>query len=73
VQVSSPFPGDVPLPHRQERDRGRGSRGTRTDDVFVHSIGADVLRPTAGRTALIPSHRPGAFPGLPQRRMPVAA
>jgi hypothetical protein len=37
--------------------------------VFVHAICADVLRPTAGRAAVIPSHRPGAFPGLPRLRL----
>jgi ATP-binding cassette, subfamily C, bacterial CydCD len=57
------------------------------DDATADAICADVLRPTAGRTAVITSHRPGAFPGVPQvrltapdppaipgqRRMPVAA
>jgi ATP-binding cassette, subfamily C, bacterial CydCD len=39
------------------------------DDATADAICADILRPTAGRTAIITSHRPGAFPGLPQLRL----
>jgi choline dehydrogenase-like flavoprotein len=52
-------------------ERGHDLPGDRGDwsstAVFVHAIGADVLRPTAGRTA----PDPAAIPG--RRRTPVAA
>jgi hypothetical protein len=59
--------------HVRLLERGDDLPGERDDwsstAVFLHAIGADVLRPTAERTAVITSHRPGAFPGLPQLRL----
>jgi ATP-binding cassette, subfamily C, bacterial CydCD len=40
------------------------------DAATAESVRADVLHSTAGRTAIITSHRPEAFPGLPQVRLP---
>jgi hypothetical protein len=51
-----------------------GERDDRTSHaVSMYAICADVLRPTAGRAAVVPSHRPGAFPGLPQLRLTAPA
>ncbi|MGY1694692.1 thiol reductant ABC exporter subunit CydD [Geodermatophilus sp. SYSU D00814] len=42
------------------------------DTATAERVCADVVRSTAGRTAIVTSHRPEAFPGLPHLRMPAA-
>jgi ATP-binding cassette subfamily C protein CydCD len=39
------------------------------DAVTAERVCADVVRGAAGRTAIVTSHRPEAFPGLPQLRL----
>ncbi|HEY4602827.1 MAG TPA: thiol reductant ABC exporter subunit CydC, partial [Blastococcus sp.] len=40
------------------------------DAATAERVCADVVRSTAGRTTIITSHRPEAFPGLPRLRLP---
>jgi ATP-binding cassette subfamily C protein CydCD len=40
------------------------------DAATAERVCADVVRTTAGRTAILTTHRPEAFPGLPQLRLP---
>jgi len=60
---------------RQERGPARvGGRlpGAPTPPRTEEGPGADLVRTTAGRTAIVTSHRPEVFPGLPQLRLPAA-
>jgi ATP-binding cassette subfamily C protein CydCD len=40
------------------------------DAATAERVCADVVRTTAGRTTILTSHHPEAFPGLPQLRLP---
>ncbi|MET0765497.1 MAG: thiol reductant ABC exporter subunit CydD [Blastococcus sp.] len=42
------------------------------DAATAERVCADLVRTTAGRTAIVTSHRPEAFPGLPRLQLPAA-
>jgi hypothetical protein len=49
-----------------------GEMAAHLDAATAERVCAELLRTTAGRTAIVTSHRPALFPGLPRLRLPAA-